>query len=145
MDLFRIYEGFAPVDLAHHPPASPMRAFTLALALALPIGLAACADDATEEAYEEGAPAGDREDVIGDGEVFDEPGEPDAGVLGDGFTTYDADADGMLNTTEYGDGTNFNGVVMTDYDTDGDGMVSRAEYDAYMVANPMTMEGETEM
>ena len=51
------------------------------------------AGDAAEEAYEEeaervddmieeGAPAGDRADVIGDGEVFDEPGEPDADELG---------------------------------------------------------------
>ena len=49
--------------------------------------------DAIEEAYddqaeivdeqiEDGAPMGDREDVIGDGEIIDEPGEPDAGVLG---------------------------------------------------------------
>ena len=66
-----------------------MRAFILALALSLPLGLAACADDATEEAYEEGAPVGDREDVIGDGEVFDEPGEPEGNVL-------DADADGAV-------------------------------------------------
>ena len=91
-----------------------MRAFTLALALSLPLGLAACQseqadavedqgeaideayeergdmieeqyDEAAEqidEAVEEGAPVGDREDVIGDGEVFDEEGEPDADALG---------------------------------------------------------------
>ncbi len=91
-----------------------MRAFTLALALSLPIGLAACqseqadavedrgeaideayeeqgdmieeqydeAADSVDEAMEEGSPAGDGEDVIGDGEIIDEPGEPDAGTLG---------------------------------------------------------------
>ena len=48
--------------------------------------------DAIEEAYddqaeivderiEDGAPVGDREDVIGDGEIFDEPGEPEGNVL----------------------------------------------------------------
>ena len=80
----------------------------LTLALALPLGLAACAeepatdvyeDDSTtivdepmseemEEAYEDGAPAGDMEDVIGDGEIIDEPGEiepdnPDDDVMED--------------------------------------------------------------
>ena len=63
-----------------------MRSFLMALALVLPLGLTACADSATEEAYEEGAPVGDREDVIGDGEIIDDAGEPDAGVLGDGMT-----------------------------------------------------------
>ena len=60
---------------------------TLALAFAFAFGLTACEETATppvteaeEEAYEEGAPAGDQEDVIGDGEIIDEPGEvePDA-------------------------------------------------------------------
>ena len=59
-----------------------MRAFILTLALTLPLGLAACADSPREEAIEEGAPAGDRADVIGDGEIIDEPGEPDADALG---------------------------------------------------------------
>ena len=40
------------------------------------------AADNVDEAIEDGAPAGDREDVIGDGEVFDEEGEPDADALG---------------------------------------------------------------
>lgn len=106
-----------------------MRAFTLALALALPFGLTACADDATEEAYEEGAPLGDREDVVGDGEVFDEPSEPDAGVLGDGlFTDYDTDADGYLTEEEYNTGVG--DANFSTYDTDADGRLSEAEYGA---------------
>ncbi len=40
------------------------------------------AADAIDERIEDGAPAGDRADVIGDGEIIDEPGEPDADVLG---------------------------------------------------------------
>lgn len=39
------------------------------------------ADD-VDEMIEEGAPPGDREDVIGDGEIIDEEGEPDADALG---------------------------------------------------------------
>ena len=35
-----------------------------------------------DERIEDGAPVGDRADVIGDGEIIDEPGEPDADVLG---------------------------------------------------------------
>ena len=79
-----------------------MRALWI-LALALPLSLAACqseeadaiddAGDAIEESYddaadavdemiEDGAPAGDSADVMGDGEIFDEPGEPDADSLG---------------------------------------------------------------
>ncbi|PAP77565.1 hypothetical protein [Rubrivirga marina] len=106
-----------------------MRAFILALALSLPLGLAACADSPQEEAYEEGAPVGDREDVIGDGEIIDEPGEPDADVLGDGFTSYDTDADGRLSEAEYD-----TGIGDTDfgtYDTDGDGYLTEDEYGAY--------------
>ncbi len=38
--------------------------------------------DQVDEMIEDGAPPGDREDVIGDGEIIDEPGEPDAGALG---------------------------------------------------------------
>ena len=109
-----------------------MRAFIMAVALGL--SLTACADSAEQNAIDEGAPAGDRADVVGDGEIIDEPGEPDADVLGDGFTQYDTDTDGYLSDTEYG--TNFGTVVMTDYDTDGDGRVSKAEYDAYMAAHP---------
>ena len=84
-----------------------MRSTVLTLALALPLGLAACAEEPVEEAYEdtttivdepmseemeeaieEGAPAGDMEDVIGDGEIIDEPGEiepddPDDTVMED--------------------------------------------------------------
>ena len=67
--------------------------FIPALALAFAFGLTACEETATppvteaeEEAYEEGAPPGDMEDVIGDGEIIDEPGEiepdnPDDDVL----------------------------------------------------------------
>ena len=40
------------------------------------------AADAVDEAIEEGAPAGDMEDVIGDGEIIDEPGEADTNELG---------------------------------------------------------------
>ena len=106
-----------------------MRAFALALALTLPIGLTACADSATEEAYEEGAPVGDREDVIGDGEIFDEPGEPDADVLGDGLVSYDTDGDGMINETEYDAGIG-DGAFAT-YDTDADGFLNDDEYMMY--------------
>ena len=56
--------------------------FTALLALGLTVGLTACEEtdtppltEAEEEAYEEGAPPGDMEDVIGDGEIIDEPGE----------------------------------------------------------------------
>ena len=35
-----------------------------------------------DEMIEDGAPVGDRADVIGDGEIIDEAGEPDADVLG---------------------------------------------------------------
>ena len=55
-----------------------MRAFILTFALALPLGALAsgCAEEtAREEAIEEGAPPGDFEDVPGDGEIIDEPGE----------------------------------------------------------------------
>ncbi|WP_412067035.1 hypothetical protein [Rubrivirga sp. IMCC43871] len=93
-----------------------MRAFILALALTFTFGLTACADSATEEAYEEGAPAGDEADVIGDGEVFDEPGEPDADVLGDGLddtmNEIEADASDMADDVD----------AELDGDMDGDGM-----------------------
>ena len=62
-----------------------MRAYILAFALAFSVGLTACAEseleeamdenEALEEAVEDGAPPGDYEDVIGDGEIIDEPGE----------------------------------------------------------------------
>ena len=58
-----------------------MRAFILALALVLPFGLMACGDSAQEEAVEEGAPAGDQEDVLGDGEINDEESEPEGNAL----------------------------------------------------------------
>ena len=35
------------------------------------------AADRVDEQIEDGAPAGDMEDVIGDGEIIDEPGEPE--------------------------------------------------------------------
>ena len=35
-----------------------------------------------DEQIEDGAPVGDQADVIGDGEIIDEPGEPDADALG---------------------------------------------------------------
>ncbi|PAP77564.1 hypothetical protein [Rubrivirga marina] len=35
------------------------------------------AAEEVDEAIEDGAPVGDQEDVIGDGEVIDEPGEPE--------------------------------------------------------------------
>ena len=56
-----------------------MRAFLLAFALSL--SLPACADSAEQNAVDEGAPAGDQEDVIGDGEIIDEPGEPEGNVM----------------------------------------------------------------
>ncbi len=106
-----------------------MRAFIMAVALGL--SLTACADSPEQNAIDAGAPPGDQADVIGDGEIIDEPGEPEGNV----FMTYDTDTDGYLSDTEYG--TNFGTVVMKDYDTDGDGRVSAAEYDAYQVAHPM--------
>ena len=106
-----------------------MRAFILALALTAPLALSACADSAQEEAFEEGAPPGDRADVIGDGEIFDEPGEPDANVLGDGLVQYDADADGRISTTEYD--TGIGDGAFTTYDTDGDGYLNDTEYRVY--------------
>ncbi len=81
-----------------------MRAFILALALTFTVGLTACADSATEEAYEEGAPAGDQADVIGDGEIIDEPSEPDADVLGDGMddtmNAMEDDADAAMDDAD---------------------------------------------
>jgi hypothetical protein len=105
-----------------------MRAFILTLAL--PLALAACAESPQEEAMEEGAPPGDMEDVVGDGEIIDEPGEPEGNM----FTGADTDGDGMLNADEFGAG--WADVDMTTVDTDDDGMVSQAEYDAYMAAHP---------
>ena len=96
----------------------------------MPFAFTACQDSAREEAMEEGAPPGDREDVIGDGEIIDEPGEPEGNM----FDTWDLDRDGYLMGTEYSD--NVRDVEMSMYDTDGDGRVSRAEYDAYRMANP---------
>ncbi len=63
-----------------------MRAFILTLALSLPLALSACADSAEQNAIDEGAPPGDMEDVIGDGEIIDEPGEidPDDTAIQDG-------------------------------------------------------------
>jgi hypothetical protein len=57
-----------------------MRKTLLTLALAIPFTLVGCAEEtpaeeAREEMIEDGAPAGDMEDVIGDGEIIDEPGE----------------------------------------------------------------------
>lgn len=106
-----------------------MRALALALAFLTPIGILGCAESAEEEAFEEGAPPGDMEDVIGDGEIIDEPGEPEGNV----FSTWDADGDGMVNETEFGASGEMD---MSVYDTDGDGMISQAEYDAYRAVNP---------
>ena len=103
--------------------------FALALALVLPIGLTACADSPQEEAFEEGAPPGDRADVIGDGEIIDEPGEPDADVLGDGLVGYDTDTDGRLSQAEYDAGIGDANFVT--YDTDGDGYIDETEYQVY--------------
>ena len=108
-----------------------MRFFILALSLCVPFALAACADSPQEEAYEEGAPPGDMEDVIGDGEIIDEPGEPEGNM----FTGADTDGDGMINSDEFMAG--WPDVDMTTVDTDGDGMISQAEYDAYMATQGM--------
>ncbi len=97
----------------------------LLMALMLPLTFTACQDSPREEAMEDGAPIGDREDVIGDGEIFDEPGEAEGNV----FDTYDLDRDGYLSDVEYRDGVRDNN--MRAYDTDGDGRISRAEYLAY--------------
>jgi hypothetical protein len=78
-----------------------MRAFLLALALGLPFTLAGCAESPQEEAVEEGAPAGDMEDVIGDGEIVDEPGEPEGNMMDDGSMMEDSTTmdDGMTADT----------------------------------------------
>jgi len=62
----------------------------------MPLALAACnetpaeeAEEVQEEIIEEEAPPGDSADVIGDGEIIDEPGEPEGGV---GADTAAADA-----------------------------------------------------
>ena len=94
-----------------------MRAFILALALSLPLGLAACADSPQEEAIEDGAPAGDMEDVIGDGEIIDEPGEPEGNALdddmdGDVMDDMESDMDAMEDSLD----------ASMDGDMDGDGM-----------------------
>lgn len=109
-----------------------MRLFILAFALilGLPLALVGCAESPQEEAFEEGAPAGDMEDVIGDGEIIDEPGEPEGNM----FTGADTDGDGMLNGDEFL--VTWPDADMTMYDADGDGMVSQAEMDAYMTAHP---------
>lgn len=68
-----------------------MKNFFIALfAVGMTFGLTACEETATppvteaqEEAYEEGAPVGDQEDVIGDGEIIDEPGEIEPDSPGD--------------------------------------------------------------
>ncbi len=73
--------------LANSPhPLLQMRNFILTLALVLPLALVGCADSAEQNAIDEGAPAGDMEDVIGDGEIIDEPGEinPDDTMIQDG-------------------------------------------------------------
>ncbi len=102
----------------------------LLVAFMLPLTFTACQDSAREEAIEEGAPPGDRADVIGDGEIIDEPGEPEGNM----FDTYDADHDGFLSDVEYRDGIRDENMAM--YDTDGDGRVSLAEYNAYRANNP---------
>lgn len=102
----------------------------LLLALFVPMTFMACQESANEEAIEQGAPPGDQEDVIGDGEIIDEPGEPEGNV----FDNYDMDRDGFLSDTEYRDG--IGDQNWANYDTDGDGRVSRAEYDAYRANNP---------
>ena len=71
--------GWDGTYLANSPhPLLQMRNFILALALALPLALVGCNDSATDET----AAPGDMEDVIGDGEIIDEPGEPDADAAG---------------------------------------------------------------
>lgn len=108
-----------------------MRTFLLLLvALMLPLTFTACQDSAREEAMEEGAPPGDREDVIGDGEIIDEPGEPEGNM----FQGADTNGDGFLSAEEFM--AAWTGVEMSPYDTDGDGRVSQAEYDAYRAAHP---------
>lgn len=97
----------------------------LLLALMVPMTFTACQDSPREEAFEEGAPPGDREDVIGDGEIIDEPGEPEGNM----FETYDADRDGFLSEQEYRDGVGDENWAQ--YDTDGDGRISMDEYRAY--------------
>ncbi|HYE96604.1 MAG TPA: hypothetical protein VD962_10375 [Rubricoccaceae bacterium] len=107
-----------------------MRAFVFALALALPFALTACGDSADEAATEEGAPAGDQEDVLGDGEVLDEPGEPEGNVFG----TFDTDGDGFISETEFTTGQV--GNDFGPYDQDRDGRISEAEYAAARAAHP---------
>src|SRR5690606_21338280 len=113
-----------------HPTRTSMRLLILVLALGLPMALTACQDTATDEAIEEGAPPGDREDVIGDGEIIDEPGEPEGNLV----TGADTHGDGFLSADEFA--AAWADRDLTLYDTDGDGLVSQAEFDAYNAAHP---------
>lgn len=97
----------------------------LLLALMVPMTFTACQDSPRQEAIDEGAPLGDREDVIGDGEIIDEPGELEGNV----FDSFDLDRDGFLSDVEYRDG--IGDQNWSAYDTNGDGRISRAEYEAY--------------
>ncbi|HEX9952659.1 MAG TPA: hypothetical protein VGB53_12880 [Rubricoccaceae bacterium] len=73
-----------------------MRAFILAFALGL--SLTACADSAEQNAIDEGAPAGDQEDVIGDDEVIDEAGEPEGNMMDGGTMTDSSTVQGPLES-----------------------------------------------
>lgn len=101
-----------------------MRAFTLALALALPFGLAACNAEPEQPEYIEDA----QEEAVGpiEEEVQQELGvDTNAGT----FETYDTDADTRLSQTEYDAGVG-DGNFST-YDTDADGYLTIEEYRVY--------------
>lgn len=107
-----------------------MRALIITLFIALPFALVGCAESPQEEAYEEPAPPADLEGDFGDGDIIEEPAEPEVNM----FMGADTDGDGMLHADEFT--AAWPDADMTLYDTDADGMVSVEEFDAYMMQHP---------
>ena len=99
-----------------------MRAFILTFALTLPIGLAACSAEPEQTEYEE-----DLEEArVG-------PIEEELDQELTGYSTYDADGDGLFSEDEYNTGIG-DGAFGT-YDTDADGYLSEEEYTVYETNN----------
>ena len=99
-----------------------MRAFTLSLALSLPFALAACNAEP-----EESEAAEDYEEAV------EGPIEEEFDQELTGYSTYDADGDGLFSEDEYNTGIG-DGAFGT-YDTDADGYLSEEEYSVYETNN----------